>query len=334
MPAAIEIESLSKTYTKDKQELFIAVDNVNLTIPNGQVFGFLGPNGAGKTTTIKMICNLILPSQGTIKLNGFNVQTQRSHAMKQIGAILEGNRNVYWQLSAWENLAYFGRLKGFYDSSLVNHITSLLHDLELWEMRHEPVGMLSRGNQQKVAIACTLSSNPSILLFDEPTLGLDIKATRTIKSWIKELAHKYKKTIIITTHQLDIAEYLCDHVGIMNHGKLIVNLPTQELIQTFRHERYEIKIEKVLSHEHYTKLAPFIISYKSNILLIEVEGPDNLHHTLSFLTSHHISLLSVKRAKNTLEDIFVHLLTQTEACRNYHTPTSLCSSPHNALNGF
>lgn len=312
MPAAIEIESLSKTYTKEKQGLFIAVDKVNLTIPHGQVFGFLGPNGAGKTTTIKMICNLILPTTGSIKLNGYDVHAQRRMAMQQIGAVLEGNRNVYWQLSAWENLIYFGRLKGLNGSVLTHHITTLLYDLELWDVRHEPVGLLSRGSQQKVAIASTLSANPPIILFDEPTLGLDIKATRTIKGWIKELASKYKKTIVITTHQLDIAEYLCDQVGIMNHGSLIVNLPTQELLNTFKHERYEIKIETTLSPEQHGIVAQFPLLHRNGCIVLEVEGQEALHDTFALFAKQLIPIISIKRAKHNLEEIFVHLMNQTD----------------------
>src|SRR5213080_1273107 len=111
-PVAIEIESLSKTYYKRNKPATKAVDNLNLSVPKGKVFGFLGANGAGKTTTIKMICGLVIPSTGCIRVNGYDVTREHSAAMRHIGAVLEGTRNVYWRLSAWENLMYFGRLRG------------------------------------------------------------------------------------------------------------------------------------------------------------------------------------------------------------------------------
>src|SRR5690349_6553396 len=111
---AIEIQNLSKKYrTRGSDNWFTAVEHIDLSIQPGQVFGFLGTNGAGKTTTIKMACGLITPTTGSIHLNGYNVQNQRNLAMKQIGAVLEGTRNIYWRLSAWENIMYFGRLKNF-----------------------------------------------------------------------------------------------------------------------------------------------------------------------------------------------------------------------------
>ncbi|MEZ4833303.1 MAG: ATP-binding cassette domain-containing protein [Caldilineaceae bacterium] len=112
MSYAIEIEGLRKVYSKRGRADVVAVEDLNLNVSRGQVFGFLGANGAGKTTTIKMACGLVSPASGRVRLNGFDVQRQRSQAMRQIGAVLEGTRNVYWRLTAWQNLVYFGRLKG------------------------------------------------------------------------------------------------------------------------------------------------------------------------------------------------------------------------------
>ena len=111
-PLAIEIGSLTKVYERGKGASLTAVDAVGLAVPGGQVIGLLGPNGAGKTTTIKMICGLVTPTAGTVRVNGFDVEHERSAAVRQLGAVLEGARNVYWSLSAWQNLTYFGRLKG------------------------------------------------------------------------------------------------------------------------------------------------------------------------------------------------------------------------------
>src|SRR6516162_10222551 len=149
---AIELSGLTKRYRRGKGWL-TAVDDVTLAVPAGQVIGLLGPNGAGKTTTIKMACGLILPTAGTIRINGYDVGRQRADAVRQIGAVLEGSRNVYWPLTAWQNLMYFGRLKGLSGTEIKPRAQRLLTGLGLWDRRDETVGSYSRGMQQKVAIA-------------------------------------------------------------------------------------------------------------------------------------------------------------------------------------
>lgn len=146
---AIETQSLCKIYTKRNKSPVTSVDNLNVSIPLGQVFGLLGPNGAGKTTTIKMICGLVIPSSGCIFLNGQPLTQNRAAAMRQIGAVLEGTRNVYWRLSPWQNLLYFGRLKGSSEKEIRMRAEPLLRELDLWPRRDDPVGLFSRGMQQK-----------------------------------------------------------------------------------------------------------------------------------------------------------------------------------------
>lgn len=147
-PATVELHSLTKAFPGKKGKQTIAVEDVNLAIPAGEVFGFLGRNGAGKTTTIKMMAGLVAPTSGTVRLNGHHIGRDRSSAVLQIGAVLEGGRNVYWTLSAWQNLLYFGRLKGLRRRDIAPRAETLLRELDLWERRNDPVGGFSRGMQQ------------------------------------------------------------------------------------------------------------------------------------------------------------------------------------------
>jgi ABC-2 type transport system ATP-binding protein len=238
---AIEVDGLTKIYGK-RGTAVRAVDDLSLRIPPGQVFGLLGPNGAGKTTTIKLICGLVTPTAGSVRLNGYDVGRRRSRAVLQLGAVLEGGRNVYWSLSAWQNLFYFGRLKGLSGAEIQPRAERLVRDLDLWEVRHSQVGGFSRGMQQKVAVAAALITDPPILMLDEPTIGLDVEAARTVKDWIAVLAREQGKTVVLTTHQLDMAQELCDRVAVMRNGRIVADLPVQELLGRFRQDRYQIEL--------------------------------------------------------------------------------------------
>ncbi len=312
MAIAIELKKLSKIFEQGNKEQFQAVDSIDLSIQAGEVFGFLGPNGAGKTTMLKLICGLITQTQGTIKLNGYDITADRHNAMRQIGVVLEGARNIYWQLSTLENLLYYGRLKGFSGQELHDRATMLLHDLELWDCRYELVGDFSRGTQQKVAIACALVANPPIILFDEPTLGLDVQAARTVKKWITKLARDEGKTIVLTTHQLDIAEQLCDYVGIMNKGKLIAQKPVSEFLNLCSHTSYQIKLDGALNQTQSDLFPNFIINQQDNktILSGTLSSSQELYVLIEKIKENGLALLSASKVNNNLEEVFVLLMNQ------------------------
>lgn len=304
---AIQIKNLSKSYKSSNGEKIQAVDELDLSIDAGQVFGFLGANGAGKTTTIKMMCGLVKPTDGDVFLNGFNVRKDRRKAMTQIGAVLEGTRNVYWRMSAWENILYFGRLKAVHGKELKQRAEMLIRELDLWERRNDKVRTFSRGMQQKVAIACALIGDPPIVLLDEPTLGLDVKAALTVKDWIARLAKEHRKTIILTTHQLDMAQELCDRVAIINKGQLLTNLPTAELLDLARTEFYEIKVNGHLngSREAFEQRSLTIQDEDGQSVLTGAIAQDDLYAVLDNLRQAGHSLVSVKPIEPNLEDVFM-----------------------------
>ena len=239
---AIELEGLTKTFRRRGSAPVRAVVDLSLSIPRGQIFGFLGPNGAGKTTTIKMMCGVVIPDSGRVTLLGHDVRRNRGTAMRQIGAVLEGARTTYWRLSAMENLMYFGRLKGVRGKYLKPRAERLLKELDLWERRNDDVKEFSRGMQQKVAISAALMSDPPIVLLDEPTLGLDVESAQTVREWISQLAKVENKTVLLTTHQLAMAQELCDRIAIINEGRLIADRTIGELLSLFRRDYYTIRV--------------------------------------------------------------------------------------------
>lgn len=309
MSHALELQALTKSFITKGKEPFVAVDNVHLSIPEGQVFGFLGQNGAGKTTTIKMICGLIIPTSGSIHLNGYSLIDQRNQALQQIGAVLEGNRNIYWQLTPEQNLSYFGHHKQLHGSYLSDRIAYLLTELDLNKHRNKLVGELSRGMQQKVAIACALIADPSIILLDEPTLGLDIPASRILQEWIEHLASEQKKTILLTTHQLDIAEKLCHRIAIMHQGKLISDTSKQDLMVAHNQDIYEIAVlGAALDKAHLFPNMQIVQENEKTIFFGAVRDQEALLNNLELLKRNNLSLLSLKKITPNLEDIFMHLV--------------------------
>ncbi|MGH3950005.1 MAG: ATP-binding cassette domain-containing protein [Pseudonocardiaceae bacterium] len=310
-PTAIELQGLTKTYGRGSSPL-TAVDDVSLAVRPGQVFGFLGPNGAGKTTTIKMMCGLVTPTAGRVRINGFDVARQRGQAVRQIGAVLEGSRNVYWSLSAWQNLLYFGRLKGLRGAEIRPRAEGLLGELGLWDRRDQLVGGYSRGMQQKVAIAAALITDPPILLLDEPTIGLDVEAARTVKQWITRLAGE-GKTIVLTTHQLAVAQELCDRVAVIRDGRIATDLPTAELLDRYAEDRYRITVGGHLaaSNGALPDGARVEASDGTTRITLPNGNTDDLYQVLAHVQWHELPLLSVDQVRPDLEEVFVRLVGAT-----------------------
>lgn len=302
---AIELRGLTKRYGG-----VTAVENVSLTVLPGKVLGLLGPNGAGKTTAIKMMAGLVTPSAGTALLHGYDIGGQRSQAVQQIGAVLEGSRNVYWSLTAWQNMLYFGRLKGLRAAEIRPRAERLLRDLGLWERRNESVGGFSRGMQQKVAVAAALVTDPPIVLLDEPTIGLDVEAARTVREWVVRLAHDAGKTIVLTTHQLAMAEELADRVAVIRDGRIITDLPTSELLDRYVEDRFEIRVAgdpPVVATAVPTRATAEAENGYTTIQLPTTDQHE-LHGVLNALYADDLPVIGVNRVRPSLEDVFVTLV--------------------------
>lgn len=241
---ALSSQDLKKSYGRGKRR-FEAVRGVSLTISPREVLAFLGPNGAGKTTTIKMIAGLIRPDSGQVRIAGIDPH-QHPQALRGVGAVLEGNRNLYWRLTPLENLEYFGVLRQMPRREARRRAQLLLEEFDLTDKAKVPVQKLSRGMQQKIAIAVALIHQPQLLLLDEPTLGLDVESGETVKKLVRQVADS-GCAILLTTHQLNVAEVLSDRVAVIRQGQIIAEQSTQELIRRFSSAAYHIEFEGSLS---------------------------------------------------------------------------------------
>jgi len=309
MSSVLTATNLQKTY-RTPDTVLTAVKDVSLSIDRGEVLAFLGPNGAGKTTSIKMIAGLIQPDKGSVVVNGYNPHAD-TRAFASIGAVLEGNRNLYWRLTPEENLSYFGVLRGLSPKVARQRGRELLDRFELSHKRKSVVQQLSRGMQQKVAIAVALVHDPALLLLDEPTLGLDVEATETVKRLIREVAAE-GKGILLTTHQLDVAEDLSDRTAIINQGEIVAEKATAELIKEFSGTAYHIQLTEPLDDlDCITKLNHFgiPIAPQSDSQRITIEDPTQLYAVLDILKPRTIE--SLTRDKATLTDVFLALTRKT-----------------------
>lgn len=301
---ALEVENLRKTY-RYGAALLEAVRSVSLTLTTGEVLAFLGPNGAGKTTTIKMIAGLIRPDAGRVRIAGVDPH-RNPEALRLLGAVLEGNRNLYWRLTPEENLEYFGVLKGLSHREARRRGRLLLERFDLLSKRRTTVQALSRGMQQKLALAVALIHHPKLLLLDEPTLGLDVEATQNVKALVRSIANE-GCAILLTTHQLDIAEELSSSVAIIQKGEIIAASPTRDLIQQFSGTAYTIEVEGELDSARVRILQGVGAEVQAG-RVVYMGSPEGLYPVIEALKP--LPLIQVKKDSADLTEIFLKLVRE------------------------
>lgn len=299
----LEAHHLKKTYQQGGKTVD-AVKQVSLSIASGEVLAFLGPNGAGKTTTIKMIAGLILPDEGWVRIGGHDPHRD-PRALRSLGAVLEGNRNLYWRLNPEENLEYFGVLRGISQRVARQRGRELLERFELMDKHRTVVQNLSRGMQQKLAIAVALIHQPQLLLLDEPTLGLDVESTETVKLLIREIARE-GCAILLTTHQLTIAEELSDRVAIIQKGTIAAEERTDDLIRQFSGSAYLVELEQRLDDDRASKIESLGAVLQNRA--IHISDGETLYQVLDILRP--LPLLRVEKDQATLTDVFLKLVRE------------------------
>ncbi len=239
MDTILTVNNLTKTYpAKPPVE---AVKGVSFSVTAGSVVALLGPNGAGKTTTIKCILNLVKPTSGKVEVYG-REHNDLTYLYRHAAAVLEGNRNLFWRLSPRHNLEVFATYGGTSPKRTKSLIERWLEFFGLSGIKEE-VRHLSRGNQQKVAIAAALVRDTPLIILDEPTLGLDVEAKRALVPAIRRLAEEEGKTILLTSHQMDVVEALADRIIIIQNGKVAAEGTPTSLKRLFDSQTYRIEIK-------------------------------------------------------------------------------------------
>jgi ABC-2 type transport system ATP-binding protein len=233
MSVAIEASGLVKDFEKgrrtiwqrlrrepDRREKFRAVDCIDLRVEEGEVFGILGPNGAGKTTTMRMLATLLEPTSGTATVLGYDLATESREIRRRLGAVLSGERSLYWKLTARENLEYFAALYHVPPRETRRRIDEILEVVHLTDRADDYVEKFSTGMRQRLVLARALLPAPSLLLLDEPTVGLDPQAARDLRERVIKLRDD-GRTVLLTTHYMEEADQLCDRIAIVDHGRIV-----------------------------------------------------------------------------------------------------------------
>jgi ABC-2 type transport system ATP-binding protein len=256
--AAVETRDLVKIFERgrrtiwqrvrrepDKRDRFRAVDGIDLVVEPGEIFGLLGPNGAGKTTTMKMLATLLIPTSGTIRVLGVDPLDRPREVRARLGAMLSGERSLYWKLTGRENLEYFAALYHVPPSETNARIANVLAAVKLADRADDYVERYSTGMRQRLALARALLPDPPLVVLDEPTVGLDPQASRDLRDRVRELKAQ-GRTVLLTTHYMEEADQLCDRVAIIDHGRIVALDTPAALKRTIRAEevvRLEIALD-------------------------------------------------------------------------------------------
>lgn len=315
MESIIEVQNLKKSYKKRRSKEYVhAVSDVSFKVNRGEILGLLGPNGAGKTTTIKMICGLLIPDSGTIRINGIDNKEKRLKALRHISAVLEGNRNLYWRLTVKENLEYFAGNRGMSRKDVSEQIEDLLAKFNLKDKENELVNRLSRGMQQKLAIAVAMLAESEVILLDEPTLGLDVETGYEVREILKAIVRDYNRTIIISSHDMDVIQDICERTVIINQGKVLTDDRVENLLKLFEVRAYTITLGDPLSSQQQQLLLQKFPQHDyhqdvyQSILNIELTKSEGIYDLFDVLQLNNTSVEAIDRKTINFEQIFMKIV--------------------------
>ena len=309
MSYAIETERLSRAFGSRP-----AVEELTLAIPRGAVFGFLGPNGAGKTTTVRLLTGLIAPTGGTAVVAGHRLGVNDEAIRRSVGLLTE-SPGLYDRLSPLQNLVFFGRLYGLATGRARDQAERYLRLMGLWERRDDPVGGFSKGMRQKLAIARALLHEPAVIFLDEPSVGLDPEAARTVRGIIKELRAE-GRTIFLTTHNLPEADELCDLIGVFRTRLLRLDTPANLRAALFGHGTVVRLAGEAAAWLPAARALPFVrdVAAEDGALRVTLDDPDAHNPALvQTLVAAGAPIRYVEPITASLEEVYLELVGESDS---------------------
>lgn len=326
---AIEIHNLTKIFkSKINNHRFslikktvptIAVNNLNLTIQKGELFGLLGPNGAGKTTLVKMLCTLLPPDHGTAIINGYDINKQPMQVKRSIGTLFSvGERGFFWRLNGYRNLEFFAAIYNVPRPKRQQRIKEVLKLVGLESSAYDLYQKYSGGMKRRLSLARTLLADPPVLLLDEPTAGLDVISSRNIREFVKSAVKESGKTVLYTTHYIEEAAQICDQIGILRRGQLIAcdtpdaircMIKEKELIYIVVDQISPQQMQRMRSLSGVTSVTENNEDVAGNQkgFCVELKSVNEVPTIFDFLFREQIKLVNFKREEPTLEEAFIEL---------------------------
>jgi len=286
----------------------LAVDHLNFTVIEGEIFGFLGPNGAGKTTTIRMLVGLTTPTEGTAIIDGFDIRSEILEVKRRIGVVPETS-NLYDELSVKDNLLFIAGLYHVPRLKREERIRELLESFNLWDRRDTKFGKLSKGLKRRLTVAASLIHSPRIIFLDEPTTGLDVMSARSLRRLLKELKET-GVTIFLTTHYIEEADQLCDRIAVIVKGRIITIDTPENMKSTVQgipviEALFDSPIDKSMTEDLSILGKVWVDDNRVRVLAEEI--PETLETLINFATKRKLKIMEINTVKPGLEDAFVKL---------------------------
>jgi len=303
---AVETKSLSKTYGTGVK----AVDEVSITVNDGEIFGFLGPNGAGKSTTIMILTTLLKPTSGTAHVAGFDVVTQAKKVREKIGYVQQES-TVDEYLTGRENLELQAKLNHIQKDLVKKRVDELLELVELSDRQHDSVITYSGGMRKRLDIAGGLLHRPKVLFLDEPTLGLDIQTRYKIWEYINRIHKEFGMSIFLTTHYMEEADRLCDNISIIDYGKIKVTGSPKSLKSALGNEvvvfevSSDMKLENLLSELKKISLVSDIKANGDEVTVFSSSGDQVMPKIFEVSANLGIKIETISLTRPTLDDVFL-----------------------------
>ncbi|MBP1923965.1 ABC-2 type transport system ATP-binding protein [Halorubrum alkaliphilum] len=308
-PPALVVDGVSKRFGSGEGSV-LAVDDVSLTVERGSIVGLLGPNGAGKTTLIKCALGVVLPDTGSVRVFGVDIGgSGHRAAYANVDAMLEGARNDYWRLTVRENLRYFATIRGIDPDSVADRHDRLLERLELVDKADTAVRDLSRGMKQKVSLASVLAGGAELVFLDEPTLGLDVESSRTLRRELRRLAVEEGLTIVVSSHDMAVIEDVCDRVVMMADGRIVADDTVSALLSGADRDAVRVTspdIDDDVLAALRDRFEVRSVAVEGDRTSVEVAAAgDDLYALMDALRAAGVTIGDVRTVQPDLEEVFV-----------------------------
>ncbi len=306
---AIKAKNLTKKFNS-----FTAVDSISFNVKEGEIFGLLGPNGAGKTTTINMLSTLLPQTSGYGEVAGYDISKRKDDVRKSIGIVFQ-DPALDSDLTGKENLEFHGMIYGMDKPERESRIKDVLNLVELDDKANVLVEKYSGGMKRRLEIGRGLMHKPKVLFLDEPTLGLDTQTRRHVWDYIKKLNKENKVTVILTTHYMEEADFLCDRIAIIDHGKIVALDTPEKLKDVLGGDVVSLEFEEeekdFMNHLKKFKWIKTMKIHEGELCLSMKEGNKRIPELISLANKFKFRIISVGLRRPSLEDVFLHFTGKT-----------------------